>query len=95
MEGLTVPSSLSLRQEPKSAKRMWPFMSNKMLSGLMSLLDTKEKNENDKIDCFYIFIQKLNLKLQSKCKIQQILYHVDELILQNKEDRFVYFFISM
>lgn len=34
---LTVPSSMSLRQEPKSARRMWPFMSSRMLSGLMSL----------------------------------------------------------
>ena len=37
---LTVPSSMSFRQEPKSAKRMWPFMSIRMLSGLMSLRDT-------------------------------------------------------
>lgn len=35
--GPTVPSSMSLRQEPKSASRMWPFTSIRMLSGLMSL----------------------------------------------------------
>lgn len=33
----TVPSSISFRQEPKSANRICPFMSINMLSGLMSL----------------------------------------------------------
>lgn len=28
---------MSLRQEPKSARRMWPFISSRILSGLMSL----------------------------------------------------------
>lgn len=39
---LTVPSSISLRQEPKSARRMWPFTSSRMLSGLMSLKEERQ-----------------------------------------------------
>lgn len=38
---LTVPSSMSLRQEPKSASRICPFTSRRMLSGLMSLHNEK------------------------------------------------------
>lgn len=34
-----MPLLLRRRQEPKSAKRMWPFMSSRMLSGLTSLKD--------------------------------------------------------
>ncbi len=41
---LTVPSSVSLRQEPKSASRMCPFTSSRMLSGLMSLSERKQKD---------------------------------------------------
>lgn len=33
----TMPLLLRRRQEPKSARRMWPFMSNRILSGLTSL----------------------------------------------------------
>lgn len=32
-----MPLLLRRRQEPKSAKRMWPFMSSRTLSGLTSL----------------------------------------------------------
>lgn len=34
---------MSLRQEPKSARRMWPFMSSNMLSGFMSLREDREE----------------------------------------------------
>lgn len=38
---------MSLRQEPKSARRMWPFTSSRMLSGLMSLKeDRRRKTRN-------------------------------------------------
>lgn len=40
---LTVPSSMSLRHEPKSARRMWPFMSSRILSGFMSLKREEEE----------------------------------------------------
>lgn len=43
---LTVPSSMSLRQEPKSASRMWPFMSIRILSGLISLIKHKTQITN-------------------------------------------------
>lgn len=39
---LTMPLLLRRRQEPKSAKRMCPFMSRRMLSGLTSLGEGRE-----------------------------------------------------
>lgn len=51
---LTVPSSMSLRQEPKSARRMWPFTSSRMLSGLMSLKEDRKERQGICQPCFYI-----------------------------------------
>lgn len=42
---LTVPSSIMRRQDPKSARRMCPFMSSRTLSGLMSLRVQKEQHQ--------------------------------------------------
>lgn len=38
---VTVPSSIMRRQDPKSARRIWPLTSSRTLSGLMSLKDEK------------------------------------------------------
>lgn len=38
---------MSLRQEPKSARRMWPFLSSRMLSGLMSLKEAQERRQKE------------------------------------------------
>ena len=42
-----MPLLLSRRQEPKSAKRMCPFMSSRTLSGLTSLGEDRESEGLD------------------------------------------------
>lgn len=44
---LTMPLLLRRRQEPKSARRMCPFISNRTLSGLTSLRKGRESEGLD------------------------------------------------
>lgn len=69
---LTVPSSISLRQEPKSARRMWPFTSSRMLSGLMSLKE--ERQGQNQASLFFGLSSEQKIKTGSKlvCILQRM-----------------------
>ena len=52
-------AALNLRQEPKSAKRMWPQRSSRMLSGLMSLCGGKKEGEGRPLPLLPCWVLKL------------------------------------
>lgn len=69
---LTVPSSISLRQEPKSARRMWPFTSSRMLSGLMSL-EEERRGRSDVLFLFSLFKEK-NKNKERKQEVSTLVF---------------------